>query len=206
MTDSTPLLAMPVEEFIAAVSARKPVPGGGTVAGVIGALAVALGEMTLNYSKGKKSLCDHDATHDQLGQQLHELRQLCQYLTSADAEAYGQYAAVQKMDDGPEKEHAAVESLRASIDIPRRLASVAIETLQSLAKLAGVHNTMLSSDLVAAAELARATTVLCDMNVRINTPHLADSAAAEQYRTESLADRETAERLAKSIEQETMSN
>ena len=113
---------------------------------------------------------------------------------------------VQKMDDGPEKEHASVESLKASIDIPRRLASVAIETLQSLKELVGVHNTMLSSDLVAAAELARATTVLCDMNVRINTPHLADATAAEQYRTESLADRETAERLAKAIEQETMNN
>jgi formiminotetrahydrofolate cyclodeaminase len=206
MADSKALLSMSVEEFIAAVSARKPVPGGVTVAGVIGALAVAMGELTLNYSKGKKSLCDHAATHEQLGQQLHELRQLCQYLTIADAEAYGQYAAVQKMDDGPEKEHASVESLNASIDIPRRLASAAIETLQSLKELVGVHNTMLSSDLVAAAELARATTVLCDMNVRINTPHLADEAAAEQYRAESLADRETAERLAKSIEQETMSN
>jgi len=45
-----------IAEFVAATAAKQPVPGGGSVAALVGALGAALGEMVVNYSIGKKYL------------------------------------------------------------------------------------------------------------------------------------------------------
>ena len=39
-----------VAEFVAAAAAKQPVPGGGSVAALVGALGAAMGEMVVNYS------------------------------------------------------------------------------------------------------------------------------------------------------------
>ena len=45
-----------IEDFLAATAARQPIPGGGSVTALVGALSAAIGEMVVNYSLGKKDL------------------------------------------------------------------------------------------------------------------------------------------------------
>src|SRR5260221_14051228 len=46
-------------EFLDAAAAKRPTPGGGSITALVGALAASMGEMTLNYSVGKKGLEAH---------------------------------------------------------------------------------------------------------------------------------------------------
>ncbi len=48
-----------VEEFVNAVAAPTPTPGGGSVAALAGALAAGLGEMVCGVSLKRKSLSAH---------------------------------------------------------------------------------------------------------------------------------------------------
>src|SRR3954465_1046993 len=60
----------PIDQFLNAAAAKQPAPGGGSVTALVGALAASMGEMTVNYSVGKKGLEEHQ---DELRAALAEL-------------------------------------------------------------------------------------------------------------------------------------
>jgi methenyltetrahydrofolate cyclohydrolase len=200
MSKGHELLQEPVATFIAATALKHPTPGGGSVAGVVGALGTALGEMALAFSRGKKSLADHADTHEELSIRLQRAREMFLELLADDVAAYGMYAQTTAMPDGPEKDRAGELSLAASIDVPRQMAKLCLAVLEDLRRLADCCTPWLVSDLLAAAVLASATTGLCDFNVRVNTKQLNDEQAAGDLLSASAADRQGADDLAREIE------
>ena len=68
--ESKDLLEMSVREFAQAVAAKTPTPGGGSVAGVVAAMATALGEMSLVFTSGKKKYAKHQDYYDRLAPRL----------------------------------------------------------------------------------------------------------------------------------------
>ena len=197
---SAETLALPVRQFIEATAAKQPTPGGGSVAGVVGALAVALGEMTLNYSKGKKSLAQYDQFHEHLAERLRKARGMFEDLVTDDMSAYGMYVSASALPDGPDKTEAVQLALAASIDVPRETAKLALAVLRDLAELSDKCNRHLLSDLKAAAALAAAAARLAHYNVQINTPQLADSQAGQEVLTGSQADVDKAQQMLLEIE------
>jgi len=203
MTDQQDVLGMPVREFIAAASAKTPTPGGGSVAGVVGALGVALGEMALNFSKGKKKLAEHAEYHEHLGGRLARARRMFQDLVADDIAAYSLYQEAMRQDDGPEKDSAVQLATAAAINVPREAAKLALALLEDMQQLAGKSNPWLITDLLAACALAAATVRLCDYNVRINVPQLADDDEAAQVKQASANDLAKADRLLQAVEEAT---
>jgi formiminotetrahydrofolate cyclodeaminase len=201
MTDTPDLMNLTVRDFLHATAAKAPTPGGGSVAGLVGALSVALGEMSLNFSKGKKALAEHAGTHDALAGRLEKMRGLFMDLLGDDVIAYTMYTEATQLDEGPEKAEKLELSLAASIDVPREMAKLALALLDDLRTLAGCCNRMLISDLIAAAQLAAATAALCHFNVRINACNLEDRTVAKELLAASGADRLRARELADTIEQ-----
>jgi len=181
-------LAEPVRDFIAATAARTPTPGGGSVAGVVGALAAALGEMSLNYTRGKKKFAAHEEHYAQVAPRLARARGMFEDLVADDVAAYELYCKATAMPDGDEKDAAVQVALAASIDVPREAAKLALALLGDLQGLADKCSRWLVSDLLAAAALAVATVRLCDYNVRINTPALDDAGQAAELRESSADD------------------
>lgn len=194
------LLAQTVRQFIAATAAKQPTPGGGSVAGVVGALGTALGEMCLNYTRGKKAFAEHEEFYTHLGKRLQRARGMFQDLVAEDAEAYQLYLNSVKMPEGPEREEASQLALAASIDVPREMAKLSLAVMADMAELAEKCNPQLISDLKAAAALAAATARLSHYNVLINTPHLTDKQATEDILAGSQSDVDRADALLKSIE------
>ena len=195
------LLSLPVSRFIEAVAAKTPTPGGGSVAGVVGALAVALAEMSLNFTRGKKKYAKHEEFYAHLAGRLAKMRQMFQDLLADDASAYQLYQDTAKQQDGPDKEAAMQLAIAAAIDVPREATKLALAMLDDLLEFSDKCSKFLASDLAAAAALAVATARLSDYNVRINVPNVSERAAAEEIRRSSADDVQRAKASLKAIEE-----
>lgn len=194
------MLDMTVRAFTAATAAKAPIPGGGSVAGVVGALAAALGEMSVAFTRGKKQFVAFDAEHGAIAQRLARARGMLADLTSDDASAYLLYQEATRCADDtkPAKTQAA---LAAAINVPRDMAKVLLAALADLRSLGEHCNRWLLSDLAAAGILAAAAVRLCDYNVRTNANSVPDAAAANELRQASAADCVKAARLRGEIEE-----
>lgn len=195
------VLATSVRDFVAAAAAKTPTPGGGSVAGVVGALAAALGEMALNFTRGKKKYAEHEQYYRRVHRRLEMSRGMFEDLVADDIAAYKLYQSTSKMDDSPEKAEAMELATAAAISVPREAAKVALALMKDLKELGPRSNPWLITDLLASAALAVAVVRLCDYNVRINVPNLADKEAAADIKEASAADLAKAGSLLAEIEQ-----
>ena len=200
MSDSKQMLELSVTEFTAATAAKQPTPGGGSVAGLVGALATGLGEMALNFTIGKKKYAEFAEQHSHLSGRLEKARGMFLDLVADDITAYSMYGEATKLPDGAEKDAALELALAAAINVPREMAKLCLAVMQDIKILTTCSNRFLVSDLVAGAALASATTVLCDMNVRINARNLSDKTVAKEICEASTKDRNTAAALALEVE------
>ena len=171
--------ALSLQEFIDAIGAKVPTPGGGAVASAVGAIAAALGRMVVSYSLGKKNLADHQPLLHDADARLIRAARVLMMLADEDAAAYG---AVNELSKLPESDPRRVElaaAQAASAQVPLSVAAAAVDLLRLFRDLAGTTNRYLRSDLGIAAVLARATVDASRWNVLINLPSLpADQAAA----------------------------
>lgn len=196
------MLSLNVKDFISRIAAKSPVPGGGSVAGVTGALAAALGEMSLNFTRGKKKYAQWAEFHNHLAGRLERIRGMFLDLVYDDMSAYGMYSETSELEDGPGKKEKMELAVAAAIDVPLEMSKLALALLDDLLEFSDKCNQHLVSDLVAAATLAHSTVVLCDLNVRINAGQL-DPGQAAELRKSSNANRKRAADLAEKIEANT---
>jgi methenyltetrahydrofolate cyclohydrolase len=200
MTDASEMLSLNIAAFAEATAAKTPTPGGGSVAGTVGALATALGEMALNFTRGKKKFADHSETHEHLAGRLARARSLFLDLIADDLAAFDMLSEANRMDDGPAKAEAMDLALAAAINVPCETAKLCLAVLDDLNTLQPICSAWLVSDLAAGAVLAAATVDLCDFNVRINARMLDDATQANEIRQASSADRARAHDIAQAIE------
>lgn len=166
--------SMPIEGFLAALSAKTPTPGGGAVAGLAGATAAALARMVNAYSLGRKSLHEHQAALQADAHALDAMRQAMLDLADADARAYARLNRAQRAAEGSAESADRVEAARAAAAVPEAVAQRAVETLELLAQIVERSNPFLLSDLAIAAVLAESAARSAGWNVRANAPELPD--------------------------------
>ena len=188
------LLNLPVKEFLAATAAKLPIPGGGSVAGVVGGLSAGLGEMVLAFTIGKRKYAAHAAEHEQLATRLARARGMFADLTSDDAAAYSLYQQASRAE-GDDKAAQMAEATAAAINVPREMTALALSVLQDLVAVGQNCNPYLLTDLSAAAVLAEAVVRLSDYNVRVNAAGMDDKATADELRAASTRDVKRAEEL-----------
>ncbi len=200
MSSNNGILSLSVRQFAAATADKTPTPGGGSVAGVVGALAVALGEMTLNFTKGKKKFAAHTDYYDGLSSRLGRAHGMFLDLVADDISAYQLYQEASRKEDGPEKTEAVQIALAAAVAVPREMAKLSLAVLQDMDELSNKCNTWLITDLLASAALSAATARICDYNVRVNTPNLDNAQARDDIRQASADDLAKANQLLEQIE------
>lgn len=193
------LLGRSVASFVEATAARTTTPGGGSVAGVVGALAAALGEMALGFSREKKALAEHAGEYERLGDRLPRARRMLLELVAEDVNAFEMYSDAMKAE-GPARDAAVQLALAACIDVPREMAKIALAILGDLETLTDRCTKWLLTDLAAGAVLAEAVVKLCDYNVRINAGACADRQTAAEVLESSENDCRKARDLLERIE------
>jgi glutamate formiminotransferase/glutamate formiminotransferase/formiminotetrahydrofolate cyclodeaminase len=147
--------ASSLRSFLEALSASSPMPAGGSVAALAGALAAALGVMAcrigspakLPPSIGSGAMEGADDLHA-TEQRLIELRRRLEELVQADAEAYGQFlqaARLPKTD--PAREDAIVQGLGGAIGVSLEIADLACEAAALLRLLPARTRPSVGADL-----------------------------------------------------------
>ncbi len=161
---------MPLGDWLSAAARKQPTPGGGSVTALVGALAAAMGEMTLNYSTGRKanSAEAESILRDNLAE-LARARALLLELMEEDQRAYAELTAVRKLDDTePDKPRRVADSLAAAIRVPEAVMAAGMSVLGCASRVAPHGNRWLLSDLAVCCELALAAVRCGAINVRVN--------------------------------------
>lgn len=174
-----------LEGYIQAVASSAPAPGGGSVVGVVGALAAALGQMVLNLTHAR------DGEGGTRGRDLLPALQACQARLlqgAADDEAayqgYRDAAALPRRttDEKAARTVAMQTALIAATDVPLAMAEQAARLAVLLIEVAEVGNRHLVSDTALGALLAETTLRGALLNVRGNAALLKDTGKAQHYR------------------------
>ena len=167
---STDSLSMSVRHFVEQVGEKSPTPGGGSVAALVGGLAVALSRMVVVYTVGKPKYAEHE---DRLKQVLDEFKsqsEIMGRLIDEDISAYQQLAAYPRTND-PERRRGLLEK---AIEVPMQIMAVAATVVIRLDEIKTCTNPFLLSDLHGAAILASAAVRVAALSVQVNLAELSD--------------------------------
>jgi len=161
---SSSFLDSGLKEFLDAVPARTPAPGGGAVGAIVASLAAGLTAMAARFAP------DEWEPRAEVVGRAEELRVRVERLADADAEAYGAFMA----ERSP-------ENVERIVAIPFELAEVAAEVAELAALVAGEGNSNVSGDAAAAGDLAAAAASIGARLVALNAAGDARVAQAKAH-------------------------
>ena len=174
MADDVTPTTTAVADWIGAAAAKQPTPGGGSVAAIAAALGAAMGEMTLNYSVGRKANSDADeAKLAPLLARLERARHMLLQLCGEDQAAYTAWRATKDLPDADLERRRAVT---ASLDVPASVMTTAASVLDLAVEAAPIANPWLLSDLLVCGDLATAAVRCASYNVAANLDGVEDAA------------------------------
>lgn len=175
-----------VQDYLDQLASGEPTPGGGSAAGLSGAMGAALLCMSARFTIGREKYAAFQEAATAVLEEAEQLRTELQGLTEADAVAYGQYRAAVALPKATEEEkavrHQALQAATtASAQVPLRICRVCFRLLELAGVLAGNCNPYLVSDVVVATHLALAGFRSAIINVRMNLGVLEDLPLVDEY-------------------------
>lgn len=166
-------------QFVNAVAADTPTPGGGSVAALSGALAAALAEMVIKLTLRRKSFAEHHASLAPWLERVARFREKFLANIDRDAKSYDAVIAAMKLPKSNEnervaRERAIEEASKAAAAVPLETAELAVETAGAIRAISGWTIPGAASDLAVALEMAEAARQGGAENVRANLPSIHD--------------------------------
>ncbi|MBQ9708164.1 MAG: cyclodeaminase/cyclohydrolase family protein [Firmicutes bacterium] len=172
-------------EFTELTAAKEPVPGGGSVSAVAGAVGAALGTMVGNYTVGKKKYADVEEEIQGCMEETEKISEDLLGLVQADIDAFAPLSRLYGMkaeteEEKREKDRLMEKALEDSCAVPVAI----MEKCARAIELAGVYadkgSVMMTSDAGASAILCKGALEAASLNVYINTGSMKDRERAEE--------------------------
>lgn len=182
MTDyDEKLEARSIGSYLDALASSAAAPGGGSVAGLVGALAAGLAEMVISLTP------DADPELKAIEEGITALRASAIASGAADELAYGGYVEATKLSRSTDEDRAyrkgvMQEALQQAAEVPLELASTAQTLLEHLDTVVKHGSKHVISDAAIAVTLAVACVDVSLINVRVNLPMLRNEEIAGAIR------------------------
>jgi glutamate formiminotransferase/formiminotetrahydrofolate cyclodeaminase len=179
-----PATDFPIDvQFLEALSAATPTPGGGSAAAYAANMAAALVLMVTRLTIGKPKYADVDAEMRSIEKQASQLSSQLTRAVSEDAAAFQAVMEAFRMPKGNQAEktkrsQSIQEATLLAAQVPLEVARRSLELLKLIQKLVLHGNINAISDTGSAAALAGAALTGAGLNVRINAPGLKDQEIA----------------------------
>ncbi len=168
-----------VDSYINQLASGDSIPGGGSAAGLAGALSSALLCMSAQFTVGKPKFADFDAAAQAVLTEATVIAEEMKKMMEEDSESFSLWGKAFEMPRTTDEEKAArknamQEAAKASALAPFQIAKGAYRALQLAGTLAVNCNPMLVSDVAVAAHLAKAAFHSAVINVKINLKSITD--------------------------------
>jgi formiminotetrahydrofolate cyclodeaminase len=174
------LIKKDITSFVDATASNEPVPGGGSVAALSGALAAALAEMVGQLTIGKKKYVEVEDEMKAMVESLNQKRMKLVELIDKDASSYDDVMKAFKLpketeEDKALRSHAIQEGTKYAASVPLETAVIAFSIMDDIKTAVTKGNTNTISDGGVAAMMARTAVLSALMNVKINLNSIKDS-------------------------------
>ncbi len=196
----------PLDQFLADLASAEPVPGGGSVAALAGALAASLLSMVCRLTIGKKGYEGVEAEMQSLLARVTRLESSLRDLMQADIDAYAGVMHAYQRPKSTETERAsralAVQgALEHASEVPLAIARQCLEVILLARAVADKGNKNAASDAGVGVLMAQAGLRGALLNVNINLGSIKNQEFVRSYREQasqfaSRADREAGAILA----------
>ena len=176
---------MSITQFLDKLASKEPTPGGGGVAALVGALGIALGNMTGSLTVGKKKYAAVEEEIIELNKRSEELRKELYGLIEGDAKAFMPVAKAYSIPkDDPTRNQVMEAALRGAAEVPLQIMKKCCEALEMIEVYAQKGSVLAVSDAGCAAALCKAAMESAALNVYINTKAMADKEVARMMNQE----------------------
>ena len=175
------LIDQNVKQFVATTASNEPVPGGGSIAALSGALGAALAGMVANLTVGKKKYVEVEAEMAKIAEDAAALQEKLVDLIDKDALSFDDVMKAFKMPKETDEEKAArtaeiQKGMKYAASVPMETAETAFEIMVLAEATVERGNSNAVTDGAIAAMMGRTAVLGALMNVRINLGSIKDEA------------------------------
>lgn len=168
-------------QFTHLIASTAPAPGGGGAAALVGAVAVALGDMVGEFTVGKKKYADVEEDIKALMAEAETIRLRLLELIDEDATGFEPLAKAYAIPkDEPGRDEVMEECLRTAAAAPAEIFDLACRVIEMQYDFAKKGSRLMISDAATGASFARAAMEGAAVNVKVNTRLMKDRAYADK--------------------------
>lgn len=180
---------MTLDAFAAQTASKDPVPGGGSISALAGALAAALTEMVAGLTIGREKYKDVEAEMEAVVAPMQEARDFLLDAVLKDSQSFDLYMQALPMPKNTEEEKAArtqamQNGLKAAVMVPLGVARQAVEILPLAGLMVKKGNATAVTDGLVATMMARSAALGALYNVKINLQSIKDEAFVAEIKAE----------------------
>ncbi len=166
-------------DFVATTASNEPVPGGGSIAALSGALAAALAEMVANLTIGKKKYVEVEEEMKEIAVALEASRTALVDYVDKDASSFDDVMKAFKLPKATDEEkairtNAIQEGTKYAATIPLEVARASYAIMEYSKVAVEKGNTNAVTDGAVSAMMARTAVLSALMNVKINLGSIKD--------------------------------
>ena len=189
MADIKTYTQMTCTDFIDEVASKAPVPGGGSVAALVGALGAALGNMVASLTVGKKKYADVEEEMQELIVEIREVQKHLIELVQKDIEAFEPLSKLygvhpETMQEKWQHEVAMEKALYDACMVPMDIIRECGRAIELADDFARKGNRIAVSDAASSAVLCKAAMQAASFNIYINTNMMKDKELAKKINGE----------------------
>lgn len=175
-------------EFVENTAGKTPVPGGGSVSALVGALGAALGRMVGSLTLGKKKYADVQAEMLELAREADSLQAELLELVQADIDIFRPLSELYSMkaETDIEKENKAAlleEALENACSVPISIMEKCGRAIELSKEFAAKGSRLAVSDAGASAIICKSALQAASLNVYINTGSMTNRKRADELNT-----------------------
>lgn len=168
-----------INEFAKIVASDSPVPGGGSIAALCGALSAALSEMVANLTVTKKKYADSKEEMNAIINKASQLRDKLLNYIEEDSLAYKKVMEAYKLPKETEEEKCLrleriQEGLKVAASVPLEVAETSYEIFPLVEAVVLRGNSSSVTDALVGAMMARTGVLSAILNIRINLDSIKD--------------------------------
>lgn len=173
------LADLTVKGFLAETAGSAPVPGGGSISALNGAVATALTEMVANLTIGKKKYVEVEGEMQKVAAKAAEARERLIDYIDKDSDAYDKVFAAFKLpketdEQKAERSRVIQEATKYAAEVPMHVAEEASAIMETISYVAHNGNQNAVTDGCVAMMAARTCVLGALLNVRINLSSIKD--------------------------------